>query len=79
MKDFTVPVPIFREYAAIMKGINTEAQTMVMKALGMQPEDPATKVTWDSFMKLNSLLRYETASLPEYVEFFCLMINPERK
>jgi hypothetical protein len=79
MKDFRFPQHIFCEYASIMKGFNKECQYYFMKAMGIAVDEPNVRVDWENFIKLNTLLRYNTASLEQYLDFFEKVLNPDGK
>lgn len=76
MRDFRVPLPIFCEYAAIMKQVNSETQMYFLEAMDIKVREPNCKVDWETFIELNTLLRYETATPAEYADFFTRVMDP---
>lgn len=50
-----------------------------MKAMGIAVDEPNVRVDWENFIKLNTLLRYNTASLEQYLDFFEKVLNPDGK
>ena len=76
MRDFRVPLPVFCEYASIMKQVNSETQMFFLEAMGIKVFEPNVKVDWETFIELNTLLRFETATQAEYADFFARLMDP---
>jgi len=76
MKDFRIPIEIFKEYSQIMKGLNKECQNSFLNAMGVDVSYPKSKIAWEKFISLNCLLRFNTATLDEYINFFVKVFDP---
>ena len=76
MKDFRIPIKIFKEYSQIMKGLNKECQNSFLNAMGVDVSYAKSKIAWEKFISLNCLLRFNTATLDEYINFFVKVFDP---
>lgn len=47
-----------------------------MNALGIDVGDDGQKVDWNTFMVLNQLIRYNTATDEQFVDFFVKFFDP---
>lgn len=79
LNDFRIPVKIFREYCSMMKMLNREVQKGFLHALGIDPDDKHSKVSWEKFIKLSCLLSLNTASEDDYISFFQKVIDPRNQ
>lgn len=77
MADFRVPIDIFKQYSVVMKGLNEECQNMFLTALGVDLGHRKCKIEWESFIKINYLLKYsDQASPQEYYDFMIKVFDP---
>ena len=76
LNDFRIPVKIFRQYCSMMKMLNREVQKSFLHALGIDPEDKYSKVSWEKFIKLSCLLSLNTPTEEDYINFFQRVIDP---
>lgn len=79
MKDFKIPIPIFKEYSQIMKSLNKECQDSFLNAMEVDVGYYKSKIGWEKFIYLNCLLRFNTATKEEYIEFFVKVFDPYNK
>ena len=47
-----------------------------MNALGIDINDAGSKVDWEAFMLLNQLIRYNTATDEQFIDFFVKFFDP---
>jgi hypothetical protein len=76
LEDFRVPIDIFKEYSHIMKNLNKECQNYFLAAMGVDISYSKAKISWELYINLNALLRFNTASFLEYVNFFVKVMDP---
>ena len=69
LKTFEVPVYVLREYSSCVKSFHGELQDMIITALGVKIASEDSMVSWDHFVRLNSLLKLDSATSDEIVEF----------
>lgn len=79
MKNFEVPVYVLREYSSCVKSFHGELQDMIVTALGVQIASEDSMVSWDHFVRLNALLRLDSATREEIIEFILMMFDPQHK
>jgi hypothetical protein len=60
----------------IMKGLNKECQNSFLNAMGVDISYKGAKIDWEKFISLNCLLKFNTASLDEYINFFEKVLDP---
>lgn len=53
-----------------MKSFNNECQEYFLKAIGIEVSYSKAKIDWEKFIYLNCLLKLNTATTEEYIEFF---------
>ena len=79
MSDFRVPINIFKQYSVVMKGLNQECQNIFLTAMGVDLLQHESTIDWESFIKINYLLKYsEKASAEEYYDFMVKAFDPHR-
>ena len=49
-----------------------------LEAMGIKVYEHDAKVDWETFIELNTLLRFETATPAEYADFFARLLDPDR-
>ena len=76
LQDFRIPIKIFKEYSIIMKGLNKECKNSFLNAMGVDISYKNSKIDWEKFISLNCLLKFNTASLEEYINFFEKVFDP---
>lgn len=76
LTDFRIPIEVFKEYSMIMKGLNKECQNSFLNAMGVDISFKHSKIDWEKFISLNCLLKFNTASLDEYIAFFVKVLDP---
>ena len=79
MSDFRIPLPIFKEYSSIMKGLNSDCQNSFLNAMGIDVSYPGSKIDWERFISLNCLLKFDNATTEEYINFFEKVLDPFNK
>lgn len=79
MKNFEVPVYVLREYSSCVKSFHGELQDMIVTALGVKITSEESMVSWDHFVRLNALLRLDSASQDEVIAFILMMFDPQHK
>lgn len=47
-----------------------------MNALGVDVNDASSKVDWEAFMLLNQLIRYNTATDEQFIDFIVKFFDP---
>ena len=50
-----------------------------MRAVGIAVDEKIVRVDWENYIRLNTLLRYNTASDEQYMEFFEAILNPDKE
>ena len=60
----------------IFKGKMLHISQRILTALGYDPNNKTAIVGWDKFLYINSLLRYFTLEVDEYVNFWCKFLDP---
>lgn len=70
MADFRIPLPIFKEYSSIMKGLNKDCQNSFLNAMGVDVNHQDAKIDWEKHIQLNCLLKFDNATREEYIKFF---------
>jgi len=79
MGDFRVPVKIFRQYSSIMKNLNNDVQKSFLRAMGVDLDFKQSKIGWEKFVELNCLMKFNTATLEEQIDFFVRVIDPQQQ
>ena len=59
-----------------MKNLNLECQNSFLNAMGVDISYDKSKISWELYINLNALLRFNTASFLEYVNFFVKVMDP---
>lgn len=79
LEDFRVPIKTFRKYSSVMKGLNQECQNSFLSAMGIDINFDRCKISWESFVSIYCLLKLNTATPEEYVEFMCKVMDPHQQ
>lgn len=78
LEDFRVPIKTFRQYSSVMKGLNQECQNSFLSAMGIDINYDRCKITWESFISIYCLLKLNTATPEEYIDFMCKVMDPHQ-
>ena len=76
LEDFRVPVKTFKEYSTVMKGLNKECQNSFLSAMGIDISYAKCKISWEQFISIYCLLKLGTATLEDYIDFMCKVMDP---
>ncbi len=72
-----VSVLFFMKDSPIFKGKMVHIAARILRALGFDPDNKKAMVTWDKFLFVNSLLRYFSLEVEEYINFWGKFIDPD--
>lgn len=71
-----IPVEVIKKYSMILKAQNQKIIDKFLHAVGLQVYNQVCNVNWETFIKLNCLLKLNTASKKEYIDFFVGVFDP---
>lgn len=72
-----VSVLFLMKDSPIFKGKMVHISSRILRALGFDPDNKKAIVTWDKFLYINSLLRYFSLEVEEYVSFWGKFLDPD--
>lgn len=72
-----VSVLFLMKDSPIFKGKMVHISGRILRALGYDPDNKRAIVTWDKFLYINSLLRYFSLDIEEYVSFWGKFLDPD--
>lgn len=75
-KTIGIRVNHFLEGCQDIKEMHPDVSKLMLKAIGLQVYNPKTKVNWNMFLKIQSILRYYTATKDVYFDFWMRFFNP---
>lgn len=76
IKNFQVPLKIFKEYCSLVKSRSKALIEKFLYAIGLDVYTSTCNVNWEQFIFLNCLLKFFTATKEEYIKFFVSVFNP---
>ena len=70
---------IFKEYCKLISTLNPTLVDVILKAAGINVDSKVPTISWDNFLFLNSLIKYNTASKDDFIQFFKSIFDPQHK
>ena len=80
LTDFRIPLDIFREYSVVMKGLNKDCQLAFLNAMGVDVINyKACLIDWNTFISIYCLLKLDSGTREEYIDFLIRVFDPYKK
>jgi len=68
-QELSVPISIFLSYSQASKTFSKKLKDRVMKAFDLDIDDPDGHIDWDTFIRLNCLLKFKSCNAATYEQF----------
>lgn len=56
LKDFRVPIEVFKSYSLLVKKTRPSLRNRLLKAAGIDTDNKNTKISWENYLTLNLLM-----------------------
>ena len=70
-----IPVMILMRYSLSVKTLSDKLKDRVIRAFNLDPTDQTSPISWDTYIVINCLLRYNSASKEEQEVFLMNLMN----
>lgn len=74
-----IPIMIFMRYSMSIKTLTDKLKDRVIRAFKLDPSDQTAPISWDNYVLINCLLRYNSASANSQREFLLNLLNQATK
>eukprot|EP00347_Sterkiella_histriomuscorum_P016208 403354074 len=76
MNKMEIPIEIMKKYSIIVRSQNKAMIDRFLHAFGLEVYNQTCAVTWESYIFINCLLKFYSASKDEYINFFIGVFDP---